>query len=58
MALTEPRQADSIPRSMSDATEASRPPLSVVIPTRDGLTDLGPVLDALLQEAARAAPRC
>jgi len=40
-----------MPRSMPDATEAKRPPLSVVIPARDGTNDLGPVLDALLPGA-------
>ena len=36
---------------MSDATEATRPPLSVVIPARDGMAELDPVLEALLPEA-------
>jgi hypothetical protein len=40
-----------MPRSMSAPTEIPRPPLSVVIPTRDGLAELDPVLDALLPAA-------
>lgn len=36
---------------MSGETRASRPPLSVVIPTRDGLADLEPVLEALIPGA-------